>query len=111
MEIFWATKDFPKEERYSLIDQIRRSSRSVPANIVEGWSKRYFENVFKRHLIDAMGSCNETKLWLDFAYDSKYLSLEQKNSFQISAENISKMLYHLIENWRNFQKDTVTPAN
>ncbi len=63
-EIFWLTKDFPKEEIYSLTDQMRRSSRSIPVNIAEAWAKRKYENVFKRHLIDSVGSCDETKVWL-----------------------------------------------
>lgn len=55
MEIFTVTRNFPKEERYSLTDQVVRSSRSVPANIAEGWGKRIYENEFKKHLIYAMG--------------------------------------------------------
>ena len=69
MEVFWSTKEFPKEETYSLTDQIRRSSRSICANVVEGWAKRIYENVFKRHLVDSIGSCDETKLWLQFSLD------------------------------------------
>ena len=54
MEVFRLTKKFPKEELYSLTDQMRPSSRSVTANIVEGWSKRRYENVFRRHLLDSL---------------------------------------------------------
>ena len=61
-EIFHLSKKFSKEEHYSLTDQIRRSSRSIPANVAEGWAKRHFENVFKRHLVDSIGSCDETKV-------------------------------------------------
>lgn len=56
MELFWLTKKFPKEELYSLTDQLRRASRSMAVNIVEGWAKRHYENVFKRHLLDSIGS-------------------------------------------------------
>lgn len=67
MDVFQITKSFPKEELYSLTDQLRRASRSIAANIVEGWAKRHFVNIFKCHLLDAIGSCMEVKLWLDFA--------------------------------------------
>jgi four helix bundle protein len=77
MEVFHLTKTFPKEEMYSLIDQLRRSSRSVAANIVEGWAKRHYENVFKRHLLDSIGSCDETKLWLDIALDCRYITSQE----------------------------------
>ncbi|MFH1654842.1 MAG: four helix bundle protein [Pseudomonadota bacterium] len=73
MGIFRLTGKFPKEERYSLIDQMRRSSRSIPANIAECWAKRRFENVFKRHLLDSIGSCEDVKVWLDFASKCKYI--------------------------------------
>jgi len=61
MEIFAITKRFPKEETYSLTDQVRRSSRSVAINIREGFAKRKYEQVFKRHLNDALGSSEETR--------------------------------------------------
>lgn len=64
MEIFKLTLNFPKEERFSLTDQIRRSSRSVAINIREGFAKRKYENVFIRHLNDALGSSEETRGWL-----------------------------------------------
>lgn len=60
MEVFELSKLFPKEEKYSLTDQIRRASRSVAVNIAEGWGKRAYENLFKRHLIDAIGSLEES---------------------------------------------------
>jgi len=68
MEIFELTKKFPREEIYSLTDQIRRSSRSVTSNIVEGWAMRRYENVFKRHLVNSLGSCAETSVWIEFAF-------------------------------------------
>jgi len=69
MDIFNASRDFPKAETYSLTDQIIRSSRSISANISEGWGKRIYENEFKKHLIYAMGSLEETKVWLLFSKD------------------------------------------
>ena len=80
MEVFWLTKKFPKEELYSLTDQLRRAARSVPANIVEGWAKRRYESVFKRHLLDSIGSCDETRLWLAFAVDGRYITAEEHGS-------------------------------
>ena len=62
MDIFRASRNFPKEERYSLTDQVVRSSRSITANIAEGWGKRVYENEFRKHLIYAMGSLEETKV-------------------------------------------------
>ncbi len=61
MNVFVMTKGFPTEEKYSLTSQIVRSSRSVAANIAEGWGKRIYEAEFKRHLVYAMGSLEETK--------------------------------------------------
>jgi four helix bundle protein len=69
MDIFSASSSFPKSETYSLTDQITRPSRSIPANIAEGWGKRTYENDFKKHLTYAMGSLEETKVWLNFSKD------------------------------------------
>src|SRR3989338_7962019 len=65
MDIFKLTQEFPREELYSLATQMRNASRSVPANIAEGWAKRHHELVFKRQLLDAIGSANEMLVWLD----------------------------------------------
>ena len=102
MTIFRETKNFPKEELYSLTDQIRRSSRSVPANIREGFAKRRYPDVFGRHLNDALGSSEETLTWLDFAYACGYLSKEKTETFSQSYERIGAMLYKLMERWQKF---------
>jgi four helix bundle protein len=73
MEIFRLSKGWPPEEKYSLTDQIRRSSRSVCANLREGWSKRRYEAYFINKLTDADGENSETATWLDFARDCGYL--------------------------------------
>ena len=104
MDLFWITKKFPREELYSLTDQIRRASRSVSANIVEGWAKRYFENIFKKHLLDSIGSCEETKIWLDFALNCEYLTKDQHQKSMNRCEEISKMLNALFENWKTIKK-------
>ena len=104
MEIFWMTKKFPKEELYSLTDQVRSASRSISANIVEGWAKRRYENVFKRHLVDAIGSCDETKLWLKFALDCTYLTADEHKNFMARYEEVGKMLNGLFENWKTYKR-------
>lgn len=86
-------------EQYSLTDQIRRSSRSVPANIVEGWAKREYENIFKRQLIDAIGSTEETKLWLTFARDCQYVASEEHERLLKKYDEIGRMLNGLHSNW------------
>ena len=72
MEIFEITKSFPKEEKYSIVDQIRRSSRSIPANIAEAWKKRNYPKMFVSKIIDAAGEAGETEVWLDVCKDAGY---------------------------------------
>lgn len=103
MEIFWLTKEFPKEETYSLTDQIRKSSRSICANIVEGWAKRIYENIFKKHLIDSIGSCDETELWLKFSLDCGYVNKEKYDYFLDQYNEVGKMLRGLHNNWQTFK--------
>ena len=74
MEIFELTKRFPVEERYSLVDQIRRSSRSVCANLSEGWRKRRYVAVFVNKLSDAEQEAAETQTWLEFAWKCGYIT-------------------------------------
>ena len=76
MEIFHLSKKFPVEEKYSLTDQIRRSSRSVNANITEAWRKRRYEKSFVSKLNDADGEAAETQNWLDFAFACEYINEE-----------------------------------
>jgi len=104
MDIFWITKKFPREEVYSLTDQVRRASRSISANIVEGWAKRRYENVLKRHLIDAIGSCDETKLWLKFALDCGYTTADEHKSLTVRYEEVGKMLNGLFKNWKTYKQ-------
>ena len=73
MKIYNFTKTFPVEERYSLVDQIRRSSRSVCANLAEGWRKRRYEAVFKNKLTDSMQEASESQCWLEFSFACKYI--------------------------------------
>ena len=92
MEIFTLSKSFPKEERYSLTDQIRRSSRSVAANIVEAFRKRRYPNMFVSKLADADGEAAETQVWVDFAHDCGYLSQEQHDELIAGYEEVGKMV-------------------
>ena len=74
MEIYELSKSFPKEEKYSLTDQIRRSSRSVSANIVEAYRKRRYPKAFVSKLSDSEGEAAETQVWLDFSLKCKYIT-------------------------------------
>ena len=100
MEIFKLTLNFPKEERYSLTDQIRRSSRSVAINIREGFAKRKYENVFIRHLNDSLGSSEETRGWLDFAISCGYISQTSHESLDGRYDEVNAMLFRLMNNWK-----------
>lgn len=92
MEIFELSKSFPKEEKFALTDQIRRSSRSVCANIAEGYRKRRYIRHFSSKITDADGEASETMVWLDFACDCQYLSLDIKERLQLQYSEVGKML-------------------
>ena len=104
MDIFWSSRKFPKEEVYSLTSQITRSSRSVSANIVEGWAKRRYENIFKQHLIHALGSNSETENWLLFAKECKYIDQKTFDKFSDELNQIGKMINKLHQNWKSYGK-------
>jgi len=103
-EVFLLTLKFPPEEKYSLTDQIRRSSRSVKANIAEEWGKRIYINSFKRHLVDSNGSLEETKSWCISALDCNYISEEIFNDLINKAEIIGGKLWKLHDTWQDFEK-------
>ena len=90
MDIFHVTKTFPQEKRYSLTDQIRRSSRSIPANISEAWKKRLYPKMFISKVIDAAGEAGETEVWLDFAKDTGYLVKENMTSLFLAMTKSTK---------------------
>jgi four helix bundle protein len=92
MEIFQESKSFPKDERYSLTDQIRRSSRNVAANIAEGFRKRQYSKMFLSELADADGEATETQVWLDFARDCEYLAPKRQDELTKGYEEVGKML-------------------
>ncbi len=88
MKIFEISKSFPKEEIYSLTDQIRRSSRSVCANLAEGWRKRRYKAVFVNKLSDAEQEAAETQTWLEFALKCKYINDETFKMLDEKYEHI-----------------------
>lgn len=93
---------FPKEETYSLTDQIRRSSRSVCINIGEGYRKRIYPKHFTSKMTDADGEATETSIWLDFALDAEYINLETHKSLQEKYNEIGRMLYSMAQNPEKF---------
>ena len=98
MQIFQLTKGFPKEETYSLTDQIRRASRSVCANIAEGWRKRRYEGAFVAKLNDPEGEAAETQTWIEFSVASKYLDAETGRELYRTYDNILGKLVNMINN-------------
>lgn len=98
MEIFEITKGFPKEEKYSLVDQVRRSSRSVPANISEAWVKRKYPKSFVSKLLDSLAEESETEFWIDMSKDCKYIDDQTHNSLLTRSLEIAKMLNSMINN-------------
>ena len=103
MEIFSLTQGFPKEEQYSLTDQMRRSSRSVAINIREGFAKKRYENVFIRHLNDSTGSSEETRGWLDFSIRCQYIDSMMHEKLDTSYDEVNAMLYGLMKNWNTIK--------
>ena len=101
-EIFEISKSFPKEETYSLTDQIRRSSRSVCVNIGEGYRKRKYPKHFSSKMTDADGECTETQIWLDIARDCKYINDETHDSILKNYEEVGRMLGSKSDNPEKF---------
>jgi len=107
MEIYQLSKNLPKEERYSLTDQIRRSSRSVSANISEVWGKRKYEKSFVAKLTDSEGEARETQTWLQFSFACHYINEEQFNNLNIKYNQIIGMLVNMmnqLKNWCTFSQ-------
>ncbi len=101
-EIFIMTKTFPKEEQYSLTDQIRRSSRSVTSNIAESWAKKLYIKSFVNKLSDRLAEEYETEVWLDYSRDCNYISTAQYNSLMTGYEEVRKILISMINNPEKF---------
>jgi four helix bundle protein len=101
MKIFEISKSFPREEMYSLTDQIRRSSRSVSGNIAEAFRKRKYPKLFVSKLTDSEGEAAETQVWLDYALASKYINTETHSDLCDKYDHIISMLINM----------EMTPAN
>ena len=100
--IYHLSKQFPKEETYSLTDQIRRSSRSVCANLGEGYRKRLYPKHFTSKMTDADGEATETLVWLDFAFDAKYISIDEHTNLCSMYAEIGRMLNSMANNPEKF---------
>src|SRR5712691_4640311 len=97
MDIFKTTEQFPSHERYSLIDQIRRSSRSVCANLAEAWRKRRYKAAFVAKLNDAEGEASETQVWIELAEKCGYLSADRSKSLDAEYELLIGKIVRMIE--------------
>jgi four helix bundle protein len=98
MAIFYLSKEWPRDEKYSLIDQVRRSSRSVCSNLREAWAKRRYEAHFVSKLSDCDGENSETDTWLDYARDCGYLSVEKHTELAFAVVEVGKMLGSMLNN-------------
>jgi four helix bundle protein len=103
MEVFFESRTFPVEERYSLTDQIRRSSRSVASNIAEGFRKRRYQRMFISKLSDSDAEASETQVWLDFAKDCGYLPHNRYDELMAGYEDVGRMLGSMIAHPERFK--------
>jgi four helix bundle protein len=102
MHLFNLTKAFPKEEKYALTDQVRRSSRSVCANLAEAWRKRRYEAAFISKLSDSEGEAAETQTWIEFAVHCGYMTRDDGNALYRTYEEVLSTLVGMInhpETW------------
>ncbi len=101
-EVFKLSKSFPKEETYSLTDQIRRSSRSIGANLAEAWAKRRYAAHFLSKLTDSDGELQESLHWLRTAFCCNYVTKEKSTKLATQASEIGRMLGGMIERHQDF---------
>ena len=100
MEIFQLSRAFPQTENYSLTNQIRRSSRSVAANLAEGF--RSYPKMLVNKLTDCDGEASETQVWIDFAFDCGYMSKENHDRLTAGYEEVGRMLSSMLSNPEKF---------
>ena len=101
LEVHKKTLEFPKEEQFGLADQIRRSSKSICANLAEGFGKQnQSSKEFKRYISIAIGSSDEMRVWLRYCLDLKYISEEEWKQWRDEYQGISKMLQGLYRSWK-----------
>jgi four helix bundle protein len=96
MRVFRCSAQWPKEERYSLTDQIRRSSRSTAGALAEAWAKRRYPAHFASKLTDALAECRETRVWLDFARECGYLGVDEHQGLKSDYDRIGQMLNRMV---------------
>jgi four helix bundle protein len=102
MRLFDLSRTFPKEERYSLVDQMRRASRSVCAQIAEGWRRRRYEAAFINKLNEAEGEVAETQVWIEFAVKCQYMPADEARSLYATYNGVLRTLVGMInhpEKW------------
>jgi four helix bundle protein len=102
MDVFALTRTFPREERYSLTDQLCRSSRSVAANLAEGYRKRAYPKLFVLKMVECDGETAETQVWLDMARDCGYLDPQEHERLSSQYQEGGKMLHSMIANPERF---------
>ena len=102
MLIYTLTKEFPAEEKYSLVDQIRRASRSVCSNLAEAWRKRRYSAVFKNKVTDSMQEASETQCWLEFSLACAYIDQATFDQLDQEYEQIIAMLNSMEFNAKKF---------
>lgn len=108
MRIFEITRNYPKEEKFSLTDQTLRSSRSVTSNIAEAWAKRRYEKNFINKLTDSLGEEHETETWIEYSKYCKYINFEKYKELKSGYDEVRKMLISMIINpgqWCNYGKN------
>jgi four helix bundle protein len=105
--IFAISKSFPKEEKYSLTDQIRRSSRAVNAMIAEAWARRRYPAAFVNKIDEALGEAMETQAWLDHALDCDYLDRNQHRALDEVWQKVGAMLNRMIQRADDFCRSAV----
>ena len=105
MNIYEVSKQFPREETYSLTDQIRRSSRSVCVNVAEAYRKRRYKKHFISKLTDADAENSETQTWLEFAFACGYIDLSLKDTLAEKSSEVGKLINYMINNPGKFGVD------
>jgi four helix bundle protein len=102
--VFKVTQGFPKEEKYSLIDQTRRSSRAVKAMLAESWARRRYPAAFISKLTESLGEAMETQAWLDHALECDYITAVQHRAYDREWQHIGAMLNRMMQRADDFCK-------
>ena len=105
-KIFLITKGFPREEMYSLTDQIRRASRAVGAMLAEGWARRRYKAAFINKVNESLGEAMETQAWLDHALACEYIDQRQHRELDDAWQHIGAMLNRMIDRADDFCKSS-----